>query len=78
MDSEGALPGFSRATLVHIVGEEEVEALDQFGQVKTAPLVELRKRNEINCGSTAKSWTLGSKTQIREGAIKKSDFRTLV
>lgn len=50
MDGEGPLTSFAGAALVDIVGEEEVEALNEFGQVKAAPLVELRKRKEINGG----------------------------
>ena len=53
MDGEGPLTSFAGAALVDIVGEEEVEALDQFGQVKAAPLVELRKRKDYSL------WNLG-------------------
>ena len=50
VDGEGPLTSFAGAALVDIVGEEEVEALNEFGQVKAAPLVELSKRKEINGG----------------------------
>ena len=50
MDCKSPLTSLPGAALVDIVGEEEVEALDQFGQVKAAPLVELDRRKKINGG----------------------------
>ena len=50
MDCKSPLTSLPGAALIDIVGEEEVEALDQFCQVKAAPLVELTRRKEIDGG----------------------------
>ena len=47
VDGEGPLASLATAGLVDVVGEEEVERLNQLGQVEAAPVMEL-DRKEVN------------------------------